>query len=139
MTLKSIQLVFSKRFLATRLCLQNNAPAMLHEPATSLFRGTNHAFRQFTNSPFNHVTITESKAELSQKDESNDGDSSKILRTECGDVTEHQDEEMEEMFVDAFEGFLHKDREWGGPTRGGRFPEPTRYGDWERKGRCTDF
>lgn len=28
-----------------------------------------------------------------------------------------------------------KPREVGGPTG----PEPTRYGDWERKGRCTDF
>ena len=27
------------------------------------------------------------------------------------------------------------EREFGGP--GG--PEPTRYGDWERNGRCTDF
>lgn len=26
-------------------------------------------------------------------------------------------------------------RETGGPTG----PEPTRYGDWERKGRCIDF
>lgn len=26
-------------------------------------------------------------------------------------------------------------REIGGP----RGPEPTRYGDWERNGRCTDF
>ena len=26
-------------------------------------------------------------------------------------------------------------KEYGGP--GG--PEPTRYGDWERKGRCVDF
>lgn len=26
-------------------------------------------------------------------------------------------------------------REIGGP----KGPEPTRYGDWERKGRCTDF
>ena len=26
-------------------------------------------------------------------------------------------------------------REVGGPTG----PEPTRYGDWENKGRCTDF
>ncbi len=26
-------------------------------------------------------------------------------------------------------------REIGGP----RGPEPTRYGDWERKGRCIDF
>ena len=25
--------------------------------------------------------------------------------------------------------------EWGGP----RGPEPTRFGDWEVKGRCTDF
>lgn len=26
-------------------------------------------------------------------------------------------------------------REFGGP----KGPEPTRYGDWERKGRCIDF
>jgi len=30
-------------------------------------------------------------------------------------------------------------KEWGGPTKGGSAPEPTRFGDWERKGRCTDF
>ena len=28
-----------------------------------------------------------------------------------------------------------KPKEHGGPTG----PEPTRYGDWERKGRCYDF
>jgi hypothetical protein len=28
-----------------------------------------------------------------------------------------------------------KPREIGGP----KGPEPTRYGDWERNGRCTDF
>lgn len=28
-----------------------------------------------------------------------------------------------------------KTRETGGP----RGPEPTRYGDWERNGRCVDF
>ena len=28
-----------------------------------------------------------------------------------------------------------KQREIGGP----KGPEPTRYGDWERKGRCIDF
>jgi hypothetical protein len=28
-----------------------------------------------------------------------------------------------------------KPREIGGP----KGPEPTRYGDWEVKGRCTDF
>jgi hypothetical protein len=28
-----------------------------------------------------------------------------------------------------------KPKETGGPAG----PEPTRYGDWEQKGRCTDF
>ena len=28
-----------------------------------------------------------------------------------------------------------KQKEIGGPSG----PEPTRYGDWERKGRCVDF
>ena len=32
-----------------------------------------------------------------------------------------------------------KTGEWGGPTRGGTMPEPTIFGDWQRKGRCTDF
>ena len=29
--------------------------------------------------------------------------------------------------------------ERGGPTRNGSRPEPTRYGDWERNGRISDF
>ena len=29
----------------------------------------------------------------------------------------------------------NKEKEIGGPTG----PEPTRYGDWEKNGRCTDF
>ena len=31
-----------------------------------------------------------------------------------------------------------KTGEWGGPTKGGTAPEPTRFGDWERKGRCSE-
>ncbi len=52
----------------------------------------------------------------------------------CGTVPleEEEDEDVVDM-VDAKTG------EWGGPTKGGRQPEPTRFGDWERKGRCTDF
>ena len=65
----------------------------------------------------------------------------KVVTEACGDVDSDDDEEMEqeEMFVEAYETFKHKTMEWGGPRRGGRLPEPTRYGDWERKGRCTDF
>ena len=63
----------------------------------------------------------------------------KTLTAACGDVPEEgadeEDEaEMEDMFCDTGMG-----KEWGGPMRGGRMPEPTRFGDWERKGRCTDF
>ena len=46
-----------------------------------------------------------------------------------------EEEDREEMFVLGPDGT----REWGGPTRGGKMPEPTRFGDWERKGRCSDF
>jgi hypothetical protein len=65
----------------------------------------------------------------------------KVLTSACGDVDKDDDEEMEqeEMFVDPHESFANKVREWGGPRRGGRLLEPTRFGDWERKGRCSDF
>eukprot|EP01032_Pedospumella_encystans_P007854 gene7854-9365_t len=43
-------------------------------------------------------------------------------------------DEMEEMFIEGPAGL-----EWNGPTRGGKRPEPTRFGDWERKGRASDF
>ena len=57
------------------------------------------------------------------------------------DTLENDDDEteQEDMFVDAHPTFEFQGKEWGGPRRGGRLPEPTRYGDWERKGRCSDF
>ena len=58
-----------------------------------------------------------------------------VQKAACGDLSEEAEEdEMEEMFVQGPAGI-----EWGGPTRGGNRPEPTRFGDWERKGRCSDF
>lgn len=37
---------------------------------------------------------------------------------------------------EAYENVLKRmPKEIGGP----KGPEPTRYGDWEQKGRCTDF
>jgi hypothetical protein len=47
---------------------------------------------------------------------------------------EEEEEELEDMWIMGPKGI-----EWGGPTRGGKHKEPTRFGDWERKGRCTDF
>lgn len=51
----------------------------------------------------------------------------------CGDPLQDDDEEDMVPMIDP------KTNEWGGPTKGGVMPEPTRFGDWERKGRCTDF
>ena len=62
-----------------------------------------------------------------------------VTRASVAAVDADEEDEKEEMFVDPHESFQFKVKEWGGPRRGGRLPEPTRYGDWERKGRCTDF
>ena len=48
---------------------------------------------------------------------------------------EEQYQEHEEVTVDQGPAGI----EFGGPQRGGKFKEPTRFGDWERKGRCSDF
>ena len=45
-------------------------------------------------------------------------------------MTDHQDEPKR-----ADKDEEPKPKEIGGPAG----PEPTRYGDWERKGRCCDF
>lgn len=52
------------------------------------------------------------------------------------EMIEDEEDELEDMFV---EGPSLGKIEWGGPTRGGRRPEPTRYGDWDRNGRVSDF
>mmetsp|Transcript_13590 Transcript_13590/g.13655 ORF Transcript_13590/g.13655 Transcript_13590/m.13655 type:complete len:110 (-) Transcript_13590:202-531(-) len=49
-------------------------------------------------------------------------------------INDDSDEDLIDMFTKGPAGV-----EWGGPTKGGKFPEPTRFGDWERKGRTTDF
>ena len=45
------------------------------------------------------------------------------------DSNDNEDEDMmEDMFVDPHYSLGHDRQEWGGPTRGGRFSEPTRFG-----------
>ncbi|KAM4590842.1 succinate dehydrogenase assembly factor 4, mitochondrial [Odontesthes bonariensis] len=48
------------------------------------------------------------------------------------DITEEKTKDVLEKFPDDINP---ETKEKGGP----RGPEPTRYGDWERKGRCYDF
>ncbi|GKC14344.1 succinate dehydrogenase assembly factor 4, mitochondrial [Tanacetum coccineum] len=49
---------------------------------------------------------------------------------------ENENEQEEEDDLEGDEPDMNKDTgEIGGP----KGPEPTRYGDWERNGRCSDF
>ena len=58
------------------------------------------------------------------------------IKTEnCGTIEDDDDDiEWEDMVIVGPGG-----AEYGGPTRGGTHKEPTRFGDWERRGRCSDF
>ena len=92
-----------------------------------------------------HVTMESSgSSSKTEHNNNNSSSSSSKSNSSCsqGITTTDEEEEMEqgEMFViaDPVLG-LGNNREWGGPRRGGSMPEPTRFGDWERKGRCTDF
>lgn len=91
-----------------------------------------------------YVTIESAKTEQStlnsQSSTSSDGTSESACSQGIPNLEEDEEEDMEEMFVVADpvlgQGNI---QEWGGPRRGGSLKEPTRFGDWERKGRCTDF
>lgn len=63
-----------------------------------------------------------------------DGEPLKKAKTPQGrfDSPEEKHKDVLEKFPD---GVNPVTKEKGGP----RGPEPTRYGDWERKGRCVDF
>jgi hypothetical protein len=50
------------------------------------------------------------------------------------EITEHPDQSKED-----FPAFPNNINPETGEVNGPRGPEPTRYGDWERKGRCSDF
>ncbi|ETO64225.1 hypothetical protein F442_18014 [Phytophthora nicotianae P10297] len=56
------------------------------------------------------------------------------VSNDLDDLEDLDDDDAEETVVIGPSG-----AEYGGPTRGGKLKEPTRFGDWERKGRCSDF
>jgi len=64
-----------------------------------------------------------------------------VNKVQVANAINNEEVEQEEMWVepDPSIGIPNSLKEHGGPRRGGRFMEPTRFGDWERKGRCTDF
>ncbi|MAH06007.1 MAG: DUF1674 domain-containing protein [Pseudomonadota bacterium] len=47
-----------------------------------------------------------------------------------------EDQKIESTTQDAKESAAEREKEYGGRQEG---LEPTRYGDWELKGKCVDF
>ncbi|XP_015918864.2 succinate dehydrogenase assembly factor 4, mitochondrial [Parasteatoda tepidariorum] len=70
-------------------------------------------------------------------------DSSKKIRgkTPTGKLDKEvvAEEDTEESTIDPYAPFPENKNPATGEVGGPRGPEPTRYGDWERKGRVTDF
>jgi len=90
-----------------------------------------------------HVTIESSSSNSTSKTTSSSSGSScstPHLNNNNVEADDEEEEEQEDMFVtsDPILG-VGTILEHGGPRRGGTLKEPTRFGDWERKGRCTDF
>eukprot|EP00542_Grammatophora_oceanica_P015780 CAMPEP_0194033732 /NCGR_PEP_ID=MMETSP0009_2-20130614/6297_1 /TAXON_ID=210454 /ORGANISM="Grammatophora oceanica, Strain CCMP 410" /LENGTH=123 /DNA_ID=CAMNT_0038674451 /DNA_START=14 /DNA_END=382 /DNA_ORIENTATION=- len=76
-----------------------------------------------------HVVVEKSTADRTGTTGDPPSKDKELLKA-CGTIEDDdEEEEQEEMFVDA-DPNLGLAREWGGPRRGGRFPEPTRFGDW---------
>lgn len=116
----------------------------LLRPRQSMTTPIHRPFSASLNDGIHKVEVshtTSNKAKSVGANEDNSTKDEKVVLSACGDIDSDGDDEdeQEEMFVEAHESFEHKMVEWGGPRRGGRLPEPTRFGDWERKGRCSDF
>ena len=89
----------------------------------------------------NKSTLSTNNGRIDDDSSSDNGNSSSCSQgTPMDEDDDDEEDEQEEMFVTADPVLgLGTIKEWGGPRRGGRLAEPTRFGDWERKGRCTDF
>ncbi len=57
------------------------------------------------------------------------------MSEEAKEKTDQQPVEKQTEVVETATETVERPKEYGGP----RGKEPTRYGDWERKGRCIDF
>ncbi len=101
--------------------------------------------RQFHRSCNHEKFADEIQVTIEDKKSTNDKFDESKSKSTCAqgillDNEEDEEEDQEEMFVVADPVLGHGTiQEWGGPRRRGTLAEPTRYGDWERKGRCTDF
>lgn len=73
------------------------------------------------------------KEEFSSLDKPSNREITPIRKLDQKNLKDMQPKEFE------YEPFPNDVNPQTGEIGGPKGPEPTRYGDWERKGRCTDF
>ncbi|KVI07101.1 succinate dehydrogenase assembly factor 4, mitochondrial-like [Cynara cardunculus var. scolymus] len=104
---------------------------LLSTPPTGLSRPAIifSAFRsEFTNSTNRFISNLTENLQTHQDQDGATNEEDKIQKAQ-GHGEENDEDDGEELDINKETG------EYGGP----RGPEPTRYGDWERNGRCSDF
>lgn len=130
------------------VCSMNSSSSLELVVNKQINFGTGHISRKFSSLPGKDDIFV--SINHSEKIKTNDSDTKKLLNPLQEDDHDHDHShehvhvdddgmEQEEMFIQPDVSLGTDKVEWGGPRRGGRFSEPTRFGDWERKGRCTDF
>jgi len=129
--------------LITRISLKSNKVIMQNQNLFSTSTATTTNKRYFSShKPQKNLTINEKDTNKLSSIDLSHKPIPKKMPSSCGDkeeVVEADEDELEEMEEMLMPGPSLDQKEWNGPTRGGRRPEPTRYGDWERKGRISDF
>lgn len=99
------------------------------------------SIRKHSNKSTTEADKSETPSEESKKPESKRlSEFRKKLRettpiNDLGEQTLHVSQQKE----DALPPWPNNTNPHTGEVNGPRGPEPTRYGDWERKGRCSDF
>jgi len=101
---------------------------------TLFHTGSNHLTRSVSNSV---TRLLFSSSSTHHHDDTTVRDQTQTPKPEStqDDVKQSQKEEEEEDDDDDDIDMNKETGEVGGP----KGPEPTRYGDWERNGRCSDF
>ncbi|PIN07148.1 hypothetical protein CDL12_20288 [Handroanthus impetiginosus] len=104
--------------MSSNLCRLFSSPIARSEFATRRFIGTTAQLLQNQLPATKESPISENREKIQNQ-----------IEEEAKHDSRTEDDDGDDVFVNKQTG------EIGGP----RGPEPTRYGDWEKNGRCSDF
>lgn len=90
---------------------------------------------EFSNSASRRLIVTTAQLFQNQKPETKEFEEKDEIYRKTENETNFDSKDEQNGGEDSDEVVNKQTGEIGGP----RGPEPTRYGDWEQKGRCSDF